>query len=822
MHKFFIIAVFIAIFCIPNFTNAAMINLEAFLKIKINAIGGDDMFIFSLKPEYYNSWEDYDFPIFTANGIAESDQEVIYPIQYHYLDYQTPPGWELVSHSCTSDNPYNTFVDCLRGLQIRMLDFTHATCEYTFQKKQTRNPVLIIPGIMGSYLERASDGKELWPNIGEMITSPSDSFMDELKMDENGISENNINTGDIIRKAAISDVYDGLIKELEGAGYIEGTNLFVLPYDWRQDIAISADVTLKNKIEQLKNITGKVDVVAHSMGGLLLKKYIYDFGSGSIGKFIDLATPHLGSPKISKVLLFGDDLGITLGFLGANQNTVKNISRNMMSNYELLPSIKYLTLSNTDYRNYLYNESYLFNPPYLPQANMNYDDSIFYLGSSGLNENLLENNKFLHNQIDDLSYDNSYNIVGCGLATIGKIWFKGKDKNGNDKYDLTYINGDGTVPLRSATYFHEPISFAREEHGGISAASGVKELVASILKGEESNFNFGSHSNLSRTESVCSFNGYQVSFHSPIELNITLADGRHIGPNADGNIENNIDGASYDVLGDNKFAFVPAGASFTISGQAESSGEFDLRVKKIVNGQYAESILFYNLALSSAKSEIRVDLSEIGILSALQYDAEGDGVFEKTISPSAVLNADQQNDAMPPITTIKLSGEEIATSTYMLAADIGLSGDDSDGSGVLDIYFRLDDCEWQKYSSDVIMTVIGSHTIEYYAVDKAGNEEETKKVEFAIIAPTPEYLLNKIIKLSQLSEIYSSAVISYFTAQLRLVINKERSKSNCDEYFRKKYKEMLKQLELYNSKNWLSQSAYDIIKIRINFIIKIL
>jgi hypothetical protein len=861
MRKFLVIGVFLVVVCMPKMTNAAMINLSAYLKIKINAIGGDDMFTFSLKPEYYNSWDDYDFSVPTSNGYAENDQEVIYSIQYHYLNYQTPPGWELVSHNCTSNNPYNTFVDCLRGVQIRMIDFTYATCEYTFRKKQTRNPVLIIPGIMGSYLKRASDGKELWPNIDEMLLPGEDGFLYELEMDENGISKNNIKTGDIVRKPVGADVYDGLIKELENAGYKENTDLFILPYDWRQDIAISADVTLKNKIDELKNLTGKVDVVAHSMGGLVFKKYIYDFGSVSIGKFIDLATPHLGAPKAAKALLFGDDMGIKYSkIIFVNTNTIKDISQNMMSTYELLPSPKYFVMLSNDYKNYLYNEEYLFNPPYLPQANMSYSDSIFYLGATGRNKNLLPYNQLLHSQIDELTIDNSYNIVGCGQATIGKIWFKGKNKNGKDEYDISYINGDGTVPLQSATYFREPIVRAHAEHSSISSTNGVKQLVASILKGEENNFNFNNYSNLSKTESVCTFNGYQISFHSPIGLNISTTDGRHLGTDADGNIENNIEVASYDILGDNKFAYVPAGVSYTISGQAESAGDFNMRIKKIVDGKYTETTLFYNLRLDSAQSAVKAELSETGVLSALHYDAEGDGVFEKTISPSSVLNSEQQGDVNPPSTSVKVTGEEVATSAFMLAASFQLTTDDGIGSGMLDTYFHLDNTAWQKYSANIDISLIGHHRLEYYSVDKAGNEEETKNNDFQIVEPTSEYLIGKINLLYAQGEIYNLTVKNYFNQQLNAVISRKKEmavaiaswraklavesakcaqskypalcqgvikgiesiinsiESAGNSFIKYKYAEMLKTLDIYKSKNWLSQSAYDIIKIRLIYL----
>ena len=97
-------------------------------------------------------------------------------------------------------------------------------------------------------------------------------------------------------------------------------------------------------------------------------------------------------------------------------------------------------------------------------------------------------------------------------------------------------------------------------------------------------------------------------------------------------------------------------------------------------------------------------------------------------------------------------------------------------------------------------------------MDKAGNEEETKEINFKIVEPTAEYLLDKINKLYGQGEIYKLAVKNYFDAQLNMVIKKQEEKAG-DKIIKQKYLEMLKMLETYQVKYWLSQSAYDIIKI---------
>jgi hypothetical protein len=52
----------------------------------------------------------------------------------------------------------------------------------------SKEPVIIVPGIMGSRLNRVSDGEEVWPNIGEMIrlNNGQDAYLNELQLDSSG------------------------------------------------------------------------------------------------------------------------------------------------------------------------------------------------------------------------------------------------------------------------------------------------------------------------------------------------------------------------------------------------------------------------------------------------------------------------------------------------------------------------------------------------------------------------------------------------------------------------------------------------------------
>lgn len=129
---------------------------------------------------------------------------------------------------------------------------------FPIEEHNAREPVLIVPGLLGS-----------WLHNGERELDP------------------------------ILHSFENLWDALELAGYEENTSLFFLGYDFRQSNVKTAQ-ELKQKIAAIKAICGcpRVDVIAHSMGGLVARQYAQsDEYANDIDQLIFLGTPHLGSPK---------------------------------------------------------------------------------------------------------------------------------------------------------------------------------------------------------------------------------------------------------------------------------------------------------------------------------------------------------------------------------------------------------------------------------------------------------------------------------------------------------------------------------------------
>ena len=499
------------------------------------------------------------------------------------------------------------------------------------------NPVIIVPGMMGSVLVNPDlvVNSEKWPNIIMMLLPGDDNFLDELSLFKEGDTTINIFPSEIMKEIQNEDFLKGLIDLLISVP----TEYYEYPYDWRLDILKTASdlennsiLSLQEKIEEVKTQTGaeKIDIVAHSMGGLLVKKYLKDFGGNAVNKFIDIATPHEGSPKAFKILSFGDNFGFEKSGLSIlNPQRIKIIGHNMPAAYQLLPSRNYFDDSDNDYKYYVFDAVN-------GNDRLSFDQTKDYLKSEGRNSALVDRADKFHQEIDGLNpadYDvEAYNIVGCGTPTIGQFYIL--EKNGDHyNYNIRMVNGDGTVPLKSAQALPamETYYVKNAKHAVMPSTSGVKELIASILTGMT--YDISDYQNIVESENECPIpNGKIVSFHSPINLHVYDSDGNHVGPNENGDIENNILGVVYEEIENNKFAFLPDGQEYQITGKSTGSGAFDVRIETMVDGEVAQTTIFSDIPLANT-TQTNFDVG-MNIPSQIYLDHDGDNNFESTVPVS--------------------------------------------------------------------------------------------------------------------------------------------------------------------------------------------
>ena len=177
-------------------------------------------------------------------------------------------------------------------------------------------------------------------------------------------------------------------------------------------------------------------------------------------------------------------------------------------------------------------------------------------------------------------------------------------------------------------YFVKNIS-----HGELPSAEGVKQNILTILKGET----ILDFPNILTDISTCKSSGKVISIHSPVELHIYDENGNHAGLNEDGEEENNIPDVSYDIIGGEKFAFLPDGVNYKIITKATDTGGYDLKIENSnTEDNITETYSWILIPINTlqANSEIWVEPDYPSYEYVVKVDQNGDGIFENTFQVS--------------------------------------------------------------------------------------------------------------------------------------------------------------------------------------------
>lgn len=236
----------------------------------------------------------------------------------------------------------------------------------------SRRPVIIIPGLMGTVLERQDTHRQIWGNYFRLsFASPHRGLIDptydglELPTTSTNLHENRdslIPTGLLERMTIIPHllsvtVYANWVQILERAGYrpgdidhpAKGQDCYVFFYDWRRDLVESAQL-LAGRIDAVRQAYGdpelKVDLIAHSMGGLVARYYLLYGGEDILGPASPPAPTMAGAAHVAHaVLLASPNEGSMSGFVSMLRGArigLRSVSPlvlfTMPSCYEMLPA----------------------------------------------------------------------------------------------------------------------------------------------------------------------------------------------------------------------------------------------------------------------------------------------------------------------------------------------------------------------------------------------------------------------------------------------------------------------------------------------------
>ncbi|MGQ0428739.1 MAG: esterase/lipase family protein [Gammaproteobacteria bacterium] len=201
-------------------------------------------------------------------------------------------------------------------------------------------PVVVVPGVLGSRLVARDTGREVWPGSTTRLLTSSYREL-ALTIDPATLEplDDGLIPSGLFDAAAGRDFYRSVLHALEQAGgYQPGRpgvqeqdgipRYYPFPYDWRQD-NVATVRRLDALIEQIRRDYGdprlRVDVIAHSMGGLILRYYerygtadglddnmfpVTGAGAMKLRRVVLLGTPNQGSVTAVHSFLNGYRVGL--------------------------------------------------------------------------------------------------------------------------------------------------------------------------------------------------------------------------------------------------------------------------------------------------------------------------------------------------------------------------------------------------------------------------------------------------------------------------------------------------------------------------------
>lgn len=651
---------------------------------------------------------------------------------------------------------------------------TSTGLEAILHQRSSVTPLVFIAGAGGSELFDPS-GEKLWLRLFE-----GQRFIGE-RLNLKDPANQQLAAHDVLREVVPgAQIYGPLLETLKSHGYreysfLEGgafrperrtaagcdtsqsnerPNLFVFAYDWRKDNASNA--------EKLKDFMGcvqqfhpeaKVNVLAHSMGGVLARRYIIDNpAQHRVNSLVTMGTPWLGAPK----MLFVLESGHFLPFVASGPG-VKAAVETMPALHQLLPSRASLALGA---------------PPPLGEAGRDFDgdgrDDEFYdfdklvdvlnhkhpgfapgttgdrfhghaLGSSAQDD-----------WQDDASGVDYYHLFGQeGSETtpeqvVAVRWWTciidkvdpTRDCNLPELLRLEFGAGDGTVPTLSASrrgladFNHRtatvlPVPGEAQGHNGMLRNPDLQRQVLTWLDDEggpkpphgATPLSLASAAQKSDTAAALAAPPIPGPSHW-----LTVVGGRSVVVSDDkGNdtapvdgttLRGTVPGVEQFFVGDDAVTVaMPAGEPILTS--FETTGE-PMLIEVLTSdgsGTVAGAARYLDLELPGGISAV-VEATASGVTD-LRYDGDGDGTFESSVAPTVSLSGPDAQDRDGPALTITETPAGDSTTVAVL-------GEDS-GAGVNDIYYSLDGSHFAPYTGEVSVNPKDHAVVWVLADDSAGN-----------------------------------------------------------------------------------------------------
>lgn len=227
----------------------------------------------------------------------------------------------------------------ISGIAGSMLHTPLGTFPETWKKLwiafRTQNEVAV------EYLSGYFNGSMVVERYGHQVVAREDGF---------GLCSIDNLDPDLVIDKTDPYYYHNMILYLISIGYVPGETLFGFPYDWRQSVRHAATLErLHALIHTLHNSTSEkqpIDIMTHSMGGLLMKSYVSRYledTASVLGRWTAIGTPWRGGGSLAyKAMISGYALDMTtipIVDWGLSETVAHSVELNWPSAFELMPDV---------------------------------------------------------------------------------------------------------------------------------------------------------------------------------------------------------------------------------------------------------------------------------------------------------------------------------------------------------------------------------------------------------------------------------------------------------------------------------------------------
>jgi pimeloyl-ACP methyl ester carboxylesterase len=627
-------------------------------------------------------------------------------------------------------------------------------------------PLIFIPGVGGSVLDGQTVIGNLWPGIENYF---------RLSLNPENEIDSTIFSPDVIRYSNLAgDTYGTLLDTLKTQGdyreyNVKGNpnlrttagcdlsqkksdpsqnpNLFVFAYDWRKSNIENA-AKLRDYVGCVQQFYGqdvKIDVLTHSMGGLLARRYMLTFPTDHhIGKFITIAAPWLGAPKAIDVLETGTFVDSKWKIVGVLPRVaIKSLTEFFPSVHELLPSSSYFGLGG---RPYLLNGTVI----------TNYDQFVNIMNQRFPRSTPGTASRVLHDrqgQDDgrvtptDVSNFHLYGVRGSSdqprRDTIGSVGISRVCSPGlllqqcYIRYDYSYTYGDITVPRLSAERrgigpgldlnnsnavllpFYDANNPNSVSHTGLTSNPNVLGAIVNILRSSNSS-QVKSSLNASAATGVTAQTSYYVKLGGVSQITVNDSSGHNTNPlsdppdqGIDSVVTNTTSQKSADII-------LPLDQTYTMLFQTNTD-PINLEITR-ESDVPDQAIRYQDLALPSSVMA-KITFTPQGV-NGLVYDNNGDGIFETTVNPTVSVSGTSAQDVTPPTISASETRQQSSIVVTLTASD--------SGSGVRAIYYSTDGTIFQPYTGAFTIDRARTQFIYAFADDNVSNRSGLLAYQLAL------------------------------------------------------------------------------------------